>query len=163
MAELSGKEKALVFLSSLGDDVSAKVLECLPDKISSKITNELNNFSEPSPDAVALVFKELSRFAIDHVKAQSLPHTVDQAADIEHLDSLSQLDRKSPKELLDILQDEKPQTIAFIMSYLSNNSRENFYNLLAIGRKNEIKSLEVNKVPLSNEVFEKINEQLLVM
>ena len=162
--KLSGKEKALVFLSSLGDDVSAKVLRCLPDKISSKISDELNKFSKPAPDIVAYVFRELSRFALSFVSKPKLTgEVVESEAVTEHLDSLSQLGRKTPQELLSILQNEKPQTIAFILSYLSKTMQEKFYNLLSPGKRTEIKKITVEKVAISDKVFEKINEKLLVL
>ncbi len=81
----------------------------------------------------------------------------------EHLDSLSQLGRKTPQELLSILQNEKPQTIAFVLSYLSKTMQEKFYNLLSPGKRTEIKKITVEKVPISDKVFEKINEKLLVL
>lgn len=161
--KLSGKEKALVFLSSLGDDVSAKVLRCLPDKISSKITDELNKFSKPAPDLVAYVFRELSKFALSFVSKPKLTGVVESEATTEHLDSLSQLGRKTPQELLALLQNEQPQTIAFVLNYLSKTMQEKFYNLLSPGKRNEIKKLNIEKVAVADKVFEKLNEKLLVL
>jgi len=161
--KLTGKEKALVFLSSLGDDVSAKVLNCLPDKISSRISDELNKFSKPSPDIVAYVFRELSRFALSFVSKPKLSGVVESEATTEHLDSLSQLGRKTPQELLALLQSEQPQTIAFVLSYLSKNMQEKFYNLLSPGKRTDVKKLNVEKIPVAALVFEKLNEKLLVL
>ncbi len=159
--KLTGKEKALVFLSTLGDDVSAKVLRCLPDKLSSKISDELNKFKMPGAEAIALVFKELNRFALGMVSKLKLPGTVDSEATTEHLDSLSQLGRRTPQDLLAMLQSEQPQTVVFILSYLSRAMQDKYYDLLSPGKRNELKKLKVEKVLVANQVFEKINEKMI--
>lgn len=159
--KISGKEKALIFLSTLGDEVSAKVLNCLPDKLSSRITEELANFTEPTPAAVAFVFKALNKFALTSAPKPKLMGAVESQVSTEQLDSLSQLGRKTPQQLMSILQNEQPQTTAYIMSYLSSSLRERFYQLLSPGKRSEIKKINVEKIPLSDKVFEKINEHLL--
>lgn len=164
MADLTGKEKALIFLSTLGDEVSRKVLSCLPDKISQRISNELNSFPKPSPDAVAFVFKELNKIALTaRTESPRLSGPVEPEAEIEHLDSLSHLGRKNPRELVSILQEESAQTVAFILSYLTPSRQTNFLELLSPGRRNEVKQQKVERVPISNQIFERINEQLLVL
>ena len=162
MADLKGKEKALIFLSSLGDEVSKKVLNCLSDKMSTKISEELNSFKKPGPEAIAYVFKELAKFALGRQRdVQRIAAPVESEASVEHLDSLSQLGRKSPRELVALLQNEEAQTIAFVLSYFSKSLQANFYEILSPGRRNEIKNIIIEKIPLSNDVFEKINEKLL--
>lgn len=152
---LKGKEKAMVFLSTLGDEVSKKVLSCLPDKLSSKIAAELNNFPKPTPEAIALVFKELNRIAL--TRTESLRISAPAAAETE---INSPFGNKSSRELLTILQDEQPQTIAFVISYLSQSMRNNFYDILSPGRRSEIKQLAVEKVPMSEVLFGSISKYL---
>jgi len=162
VADLKGKEKALIFLSSLGDEVSKKVLNCLSEKMSTKISAELNNFKNPGPEAIAYVFKELAKFALVRQKeAQRIAAPIVSTASVDHLDSLSQLGRKTPRELVALLQNEEAQTIAFILSFFSKTLQASFYEILSPGRRNEIKNTLVEKIPLANEVFEKINEKLL--
>lgn len=162
MVELKGKEKALIFLSSLGDEVSKKVLNCLPEKMSTRISDDLNKFKTPGPEAIAYVFKELAKFALGRQKdSPRIAAPVELSASVEHLDSLSQLGRKTPRELVALLQNENAQTIAFILSFFSKTLQNNFYDILSPGRRTEIKNLTVEKTPLSNELFEKINEKLL--
>ena len=162
MADLKGKEKALIFLSSLGDEVSAKVLSCLSEKMSSKITAELNSFKRPGPEAIAYVFKELAKFALGRNKeATRIAAPVESEASTEHLDSLSQLGRKTPRELVALLQNEEPQTIAYVLSYFSKTLQTSFYEILSPGRRNDIKNLTVEKNILSNSIFERINAKLL--
>ena len=162
MVDLKGKEKALIFLSSLGDEVSAKVLSCLSEKMSTKITVELNNFKRPGPEAIAYVFKELAKFALGRNKEVTrIAAPVEPETSIEHVDALSQLGRKSPRELVALLQNEEAQTIAYVLSYFSKTLQDSFYEVLSVGRRAEIKNLTVEKNALANVVFERINEKLL--
>jgi len=160
--QLKGKEKALIFLSTLGDDVSAKVLNCLPDKISARISQDLNNFKKPTPSAIAFVLKELARFTLSRqpepLKIES--REVQPPADREEVDNLCCIGRKPLNEMVTILQDELPQTVAFVLSYLSPTLQGSYYEMLSPGRRNEIKECTVEKLPWSNMMFEKFNEQL---
>jgi flagellar motor switch protein FliG len=104
----------------------------------------------------------LAKFALGRQKEMPrIEGPVESQASVEHLDSLSQLGRKSPRELVALLQNEDAQTIAFILSFFSKTLQSGFYEILSPGRKNEIKNIVIEKTPLSNVVFEKINEKLL--
>ncbi|MDR2431883.1 MAG: hypothetical protein LBD99_06525 [Candidatus Margulisbacteria bacterium] len=160
--QLKGKEKALIFLSSMGDEVSRKILNCLPDKISAQISQDLNKFKKPAPAAIAFVLKELARFTFnrhpDPLKIDAPKKN--QEPEKEEIDNLSRIGRRPLKEIVALLQDELPQTAAFILSYLSPTLRNKYYELLSPGRRNELKQCAVEKLPLSNPVWEKINEQI---
>ena len=161
--QLKGKEKALIFLSTLGDDVSRKVLSCLPDKISARISQDLNNFKKPTPAAIAFVLKELARFTLNRqpeaLKIEA-PKEVKEP-EREEIDDLSRIGRKPLNEIVTILQDELPQTVAFVLSYLSPTLQNKYYEMLSPGRRNEVKQCAVEKLPWSNTAFEKFNEQLV--
>lgn len=160
--QLKGKEKALIFLSSMGDEVSRKILNCLPDKISAQISQDLSKFKKPTPSAVAFVLKELARFTFNR---QSEPLKIGapkntKEPEREEIDNLSRIGRKPLKELVVLLQEELPQTVAFVLSYLSPTLQNKYYELLSPGRRNEIKQCAVEKSPWSNPIWEKINEQI---
>jgi flagellar motor switch protein FliG len=164
--QLKGKEKALIFLSTLGDDVSHKVLSCLPDKISAQISQDLSRFKKPTPAAIAFVLKELARFTLNRqpepLKINAPQSAKPQEPEIEEIDKLSCIGRKPVTEIVTILQDELPQTAAFVLSYLSPALQSRYYELLSPGRRNEVKQCAVEKLPWSNTIFEKFNEQLAV-
>jgi len=166
--QYKGKEKALIFLSSMGDEVSRKILNCLPDKISAQISQDLSKFKKPTPSAIAFVLKELARFTFNR---QEEPLKIDapQSApepepnpdpEREETDKLSRIGRKPLQELVTLLQDELPQTAAFILSYLSPTLQNKYYELLSPGRRNGIKQCAVEKLPWSNPIWEKINAQV---
>lgn len=163
--QLKGKEKALIFLSTLGDDVSRTILTCLPDKISTQISQDLSKFKKPTPSAIAFVLKELARFTLNRkpepLKIDAPQEEKPQTPEIEEIDKLSRLGRKPLPEIVTILQDELPQTVAFVLSYLSPTLQNRYYEMLSPGRRNEIKQCSVEKLPWSNAAFEKFNEQLM--
>jgi len=160
--QFKGKEKALIFLSSMGDEVSRKILNCLPDKISAQISQDLSKFKKPTPSAVAFVLKELSRFTFNR---QNEPLKIDAPQNVkeperEETDKLSRIGRKPLKELVTLLQDELPQTAAFVLSYLSPTLQNKYYELLSPGRRNELKQCAVEKLPWSVPIWEKVNAQI---
>jgi flagellar motor switch protein FliG len=158
--QYKGKEKALIFLSSMGDEVSRKILNCLPDKISAQISQDLNKFKKPMPAAIAFVLKELARFTLNRQpEPLKIDAPVSKEPEIDEIDKLSSIGRKPLNELVSLLQDELPQTVAFVLSYLSPSLQNKYYELLSPGRRNEIKQCAVEKLPWSNPIWEKINEQ----
>jgi len=163
MDKIKGKEKALIFLSIIGESASARLLDSLPKDVAEKITNELNAYGEPSPSAVGLVLKELSQFSIEYEERKSLTGDVETQADMEEVDGLSMLGRKKPEDLAAILQDEKKETIGMILSYLPDRKRENFLKILSHGKRNEYRSLleSIEKVPFTDELFARANEVLI--
>jgi len=163
MDKLKGREKALIFLSIIGEASAARLLESLPNDVAEKITNELNAYGEPAPEAVGLVLRELSQFSIEFEERKGLPGEVEAHADMEDVDSLSLLGRKKPEDLVAILQDEKKETIAMILSYLPEMKVENFLKVLSHGKRNEYRSLldSIEKVPFTDELFAKANEVLI--
>lgn len=163
MDKLKGKEKALIFLSIIGESSAAKLLESLPKDVAEKITNELNAYGEPAPAAVGLVLKELSQFSIEYEERKGLPGDVETQADMEEVDGLSMLGRKNPQDLVAILQDEKKETIAMVLSFLPDIKVENFLAVLSHGKRTEYRTLldSIEKVPFTDELFAKANEVLI--
>lgn len=168
---LSGKEKAMVFLAALGDDASAKVLKCLPDKLGEKISEELNFFPKPSKEMMAHVFKELNKLTLkpspeeDAKITQEIESRLDKEGEkarkaVKPAGSSNILERLEPGELLNRLQNEQVQTIAFILSLLSATARDNFLQLLSPGRRKEISELKVEDTNIKEKVREQVEQVL---
>ena len=154
--QLKGREKALIFLSALGDEVSRKILDCLPESIALKITRELNNFKKPSPEAVAFVLKELTRFALS--QQPEAPQLKEPQPD--PVDTAREVGRKPLPELVALLQNELPQTAAFVLSYMIAGRQNSYYEMLSPGRRSEIKQCAIEKLPWSDSLFAILNEQV---
>ncbi|HVN66917.1 MAG TPA: hypothetical protein VMT55_00970, partial [Candidatus Sulfotelmatobacter sp.] len=59
---LTGREKATIFLSILGADVSSRVLRYLPGELADLIAAGVNHLPTPSPEALSEVMEEYRGF-----------------------------------------------------------------------------------------------------
>ena len=158
---LRGKEKALIFLSTLGDDISQKVLKCLPEKLAGRIAQELNSFKNPAPEAVAFVLKELLAFSLEKQPDRpQLETTAKPEKAPDPLDLLSEFGTMPLPELVAWLQNETPQTVAFVLSRLSPDRQNDYCELLSPGRRSEIKQCAAEKLPWSDNIFAALNERV---
>ncbi len=134
---LSGAEKAAIFLSALPEDKTAKVFQSLRDHEIEKIIKAILALDAPPKEVVKAVIqeaynilKETSPFKIapDHLKKileQSLPPDKLQKLLEETFISeegktiFKELEKMDPKMVAGLIQNEHPQVIAMILSQLS--------------------------------------------
>ncbi|MGL4562404.1 MAG: flagellar motor switch protein FliG [Brevinema sp.] len=137
--QLTGKEKVAVFLISIGSEVSSEVLKHLKEDEIEEISFELaraDTVDVETRDLVLMEFQELMMAqnfimtgGIDYAR-EILERAVgtQRAADIiNRLTSSLQtkpfdfIRRTDPAHLVNFIQNEHPQTIALILSYLDPN------------------------------------------
>ncbi|MCU0641391.1 MAG: hypothetical protein MUC35_04820 [Candidatus Margulisbacteria bacterium] len=109
---MTGREKATIFLSLLGADVSARVLRYLPDELADVIAAGINHLPTPSPDALAEIMAEYNSFL-------ALPPPIERTEQIVY-ETAPAVARKNYAPLLY----ERPQLAAFIVSLLPADERE---------------------------------------
>ena len=105
---LTGREKATIFLSILGADVSSRVLRYLPEEIADLIAAGINHLPTPSPQVLSEVLDEYQSFL-------ALPET----ASPEPVPSRPPAPRRSYASLMY----ERPQTTAFLLSLMPEEER----------------------------------------
>ena len=134
--EMSAKQKAAVLLISLGPNVSAQVLKHLNEEEIEKLTLEIANqrkLTQEQKDKVIHEFHEMC-LAKEYLSSGGLEYARDvleKALGLEKATSIitrltSSLQirpfdfarKTDPAQLLNFIQNEHPQTIALIMSYL---------------------------------------------
>lgn len=137
--KLTGKEKAAILLIALGPDYSAEIFKHLNEEEIEELTLEIANMRMVSPEEKEEVIEDfyqlclaqefISEGGIDYAK-EVLEKSVgeDKAVDIiSRLTSTLQVRpfefvrKADPNQLLNYIQNEHPQTIALILSYLSPN------------------------------------------
>lgn len=135
-SEMSGQEKAAVLLISLGPETSAKVYKHLTEEEIENLTLEISNMRKVEhelKDQVVEQFHQIIR-AQDYISQGGLGYAKSilekalgkkEAMDIVNRLNKSlqvrpfQFARKAdPNQVLNFIQDEHPQTIALILSYL---------------------------------------------
>jgi len=133
---LTGKQKAAIFLVSLGGEISAKVMERLREDEVEKIVFEIARTETVEPelkDAVLQEFQDLmaaqnfiTTGGIDYAR-EVLEKTFGSQKAIEIINRLTSslqvrpfdfIRRTDPAHLLNFIQQEHPQTIALILAYL---------------------------------------------
>ena len=137
--ELSGRQKAAVFLVTLGSEISSEIFKHLREDEIETLTFEiarLDNVDSEQKDKVLTEFKELM-MAQDFISSGGMDYAREllekslgsqKAVDIiNRLTSSLQVRpfdfvrRTDPAHLLNFIQQEHPQTIALILAYLEPN------------------------------------------
>lgn len=141
---LSGREKATIFLSLLGAEVSARILRLLPDEMADLIAAGVNHLPSPSPDAIAAVLEDFRKFVLPPSSAVS-PLTLntslqnqepeqqpeeEQGQPLEQEENANFKSFSSPEEIIlsaparaiaAVLVYERPQVSALVLSLFSYN------------------------------------------
>jgi flagellar motor switch protein FliG len=149
---LSGREKATIFLSILGAETASRVLRYLPDELADLIAAGINHLPTPSTEALSEVMDEFQSFL-------ALPS--------ESSGVIPQVEEKkftppppAPKKSYSVLIYERPQMIAFILSLLPENEREEA--LLCFQRDKSVIQEMIQRLrrnPLTAKLENKLKEQ----
>jgi flagellar motor switch protein FliG len=136
--ELTGKQKAAILLISLGPDVSASVYKHLSEEEIEKLTLEISGVKKVDSSAKEEILEEFHNIALaqDYITQGGIGYAktvlekalgADQAAVIiNRLTSSLQVRpfdfarKADPGQILNFIQNEHPQTIALILSYLDS-------------------------------------------
>jgi flagellar motor switch protein FliG len=133
---LTGRQKAAILLISLGPDVSASVYKHLSEEEIEKLTLEISNVRQVTTDEKEEVLEEFHQIALaqDYIaqggiayakevlekalgpeKAMNIINRLTSALMVRPFDFARKAD---PMQILNFIQNEHPQTIALILSYL---------------------------------------------
>jgi flagellar motor switch protein FliG len=133
---LTGRQKAAILLISLGPDVSASVYKHLSEEEIEKLTLEISNVRQVTTDEKEEVLEEFHQIALAQnyiaqggiayakevlekalgpEKAMDIINRLTSALMVRPFDFARKAD---PMQILNFIQNEHPQTIALILSYL---------------------------------------------
>ncbi|MCR5347304.1 MAG: flagellar motor switch protein FliG [Fretibacterium sp.] len=134
--EISGREKIAVLMVSLGNDIAPEVYKKLDDATIELITLEIANLRKVTPEVKLDVLKEaqevlmarefMARGGVDYARdvleralgperAQNLLARITASLQVKPFDFMRHTDAT---QILGFIQNEHPQTIALILSYL---------------------------------------------
>ncbi|MGY4689819.1 flagellar motor switch protein FliG [Salibacterium sp. K-3] len=135
---LTGKQKAAMLLISLGPDVSAQVYKYLSEEEIEKLTLEISNVRKVDSSTKENVLDEFHQIAVaqDYISQGGIGYAKsvlekalgedDAMQIINRLTSSLQVKpfdfarKADPSQILNFIQNEHPQTIALILSYLES-------------------------------------------
>jgi len=137
--EFTGRQKAAIFLVSIGSEISAEIFKYLREDEIETLTFEIARLETIEPeqkDAILMEFQELmmaNQFittgGIDYAR-ELLEKSLGSQKAIEIINRLTSslqvrpfdfIRRTDPAHLLNFIQQEHPQTIALILAYLEPN------------------------------------------
>lgn len=135
--ELTGKEKAAILLIALGPERSAKIFEYLPDEDIEELTLEIANVRKVTPQEkddimeefyqICLAQEFISEGGINYAKdvlekamgsqkASEIINKLTASLQVRPFDFVRKADAN---QILNFIQNEHPQTLALVLSYLS--------------------------------------------
>ena len=153
---LTGKEKAAVLLISLGPDKSAKIFQHLNEEEIEELTLEIANMRKISPnerDKILEEFyqvclaqeyisegginyaKEILEKALGSQKAFDIVHKLTASLQVRPFDFAR---KAEASQLLNFIQNEHPQTIALILSYLGAQQAGQILSALPQNKQTEV-------------------------
>jgi len=137
--DLSGAQKSAILIIGLGTDVASKILKELTEAEIEKITVELANLKDVAPQLEGEVVKQFSEIitaqqyinqggveyaknllesAVGHAKAVEILKRLEGSLKTTGFARIKNID---PKQLINFIQHEHPQTIALILTQLAYN------------------------------------------
>lgn len=134
--ELTGKQKAALLLISLGPEVSASIYKHLNEEEIERLTLEISGVKKVEPEIKEDIIEEFHHIALaqDYISQGGIGYArtvLEKALGSEHAQAIinrltSSLQvrpfdfarRAEPTQLFNFIQNEHPQTIALILSYL---------------------------------------------
>ncbi|MER2262374.1 MAG: flagellar motor switch protein FliG [Psychrobacillus sp.] len=134
--ELTGKQKAALLLISLGPEVSASIYKHLNEEEIERLTLEISGVKKVEPEIKEGIIEEFHHIALaqDYISQGGIGYArtvLEKALGSEHAQAIinrltSSLQvrpfdfarRAEPTQLFNFIQNEHPQTIALILSYL---------------------------------------------
>ncbi|MFD0943324.1 flagellar motor switch protein FliG [Savagea faecisuis] len=135
-SEMSGRQKAALLLISLGPELSAQVFKHLDEDEMEKLTLEISSVKKVEADVKDQVIEEFHNIALaqDYISQGGIGYAktvLEKALGKDHAQTIinrltSSLQvrpfdfarRADPAQVLNFIQNEHPQTIALILSYL---------------------------------------------
>lgn len=155
---ITGREKATIFLSILGSDTAARILRYLPEELADVIATSINHLPTPTPDALGAVLKEFKSGLALRAPSAPPPPQIEETVIPEDDSPLGRLNAAYAKRLAQLFTFERSQVAAFVLSMLNPAKKEEV--LMNMGQqKNEIDTL--TKTIRSNKFTEGLKTQLL--
>ena len=147
---LTGREKATIFLSILGAEASARILRYLPEELADLIAAGINHLPTPSPEALSEVLDEFKRFL-------ALPGA---ETGVPRIREKPKPPPPKPKKSYSFLIYERPQMVAYLLSIMSEEQREEAF----LGLPKEKMVVEelfsnLKKNPLSEKLEVRLKKQ----
>lgn len=176
--ELSGKEKAAILLISLGPEYSAEIFKHLSDDEIEELTLEIANMNRVDPEVKEEVLEEFHQVciaqeyisegginyakdvlekALGSEKAMSIIGKLTASLQVKPFDFAR---KAEASQLLNFIQNEHPQTIALILSYLSTEQSGQILSALPQNKQSEVAQRIATMDRTSPDIIKEVEDVL---
>ena len=151
MMQLTGREKATIFLSILGTETSSRILRYLPEELADLIASSINHLPTPTPEALGEVLSDFKSYG-------ALPPAKPKPEAPRVYGSPKEIIEGAPDQAIAfVLSEERPQIIGFILSLLPEKKRENILAAITMQKDIVISLLDsIKKTPISLKLEDKL-------
>ncbi|WZL74839.1 flagellar motor switch protein FliG [Clostridiaceae bacterium 35-E11] len=176
--EMTGKEKAAILLISLGPDKSAKIFKHLQEEEIEELTLEIANMRKIAPEEKDKVLEEfyqvclaqeyISEGGINYAKdvlekalgSQKAFEIVNKLTASLQVRPFDFVRKAEASQLLNFIQNEHPQTIALILSYLSAQQAGQILSALPQAKQAEVAKRIATMDRTSPEIIKEVESVL---
>ncbi|MCC5912024.1 MAG: flagellar motor switch protein FliG [Clostridiaceae bacterium] len=176
--EMTGKEKAAILLISLGPEYSAQIFKHLSDEEIEELTLEIANMRKVAPNEKEKIMDEFYQIcvaqeyisegginyakdvlekALGSQKAMDIINKLTASLQVKPFDFARKAD---PSQLLNFIQNEHPQTIALILSYLPAGQSAQILSALPQGKQTEVATRIATMDRTSPEIIKEVESVL---
>jgi flagellar motor switch protein FliG len=177
-ADLDGIVKSAILLLSLDEASASSLLRCMPQDIVLEITETLTSLEEVPHDLVVEVVEEFYDLQIAHSHIREGGHeyacsllreSLDPARAARVIGQIEQQVQRTPfdflqrvegEALLSFIQDEHPQTIALIVSYLDHARASEILTGLPESKQIEVVRRVANMEHMSPDIVQEVEAGL---
>ncbi len=175
---ISGKEKAAVLLISLGPEYSAEIFKHLTDEEIEELTLNIANMNKVDPAKKEEILGEFYQICVaqEYISEGGINYAKDvlekALGSQKAMDIIGKLTaslqvkpfdfarKAEPSQLLNFIQNEHPQTIALILSYLSSEQSGQILSALPQGKQSEVAQRIATMDRTSPEIIREVEEVL---
>ena len=160
---LKGYDRAAAVLSLLGDELSQKILSYLPEDAAVSIISASEKLKTPTKEVLLDVVAEFNDHMVNAEKKVTVEQSAEEVKDddaappVQAGSPLEIISRASAESLAKVIEVERPEISAFVLSHLPV---EKIYEILNLLKENkelvEARLLSIKDVPIAKELEEKV-------
>lgn len=154
--QFNGKEKVAILLIALGPQKSAEIFKHLNEEEIEELTLQIANMRMVSPEEKKIVIEEfyqiclaqeyISEGGINYAKdileralgSEQAVNIISKLTSSLHVRPFEFIRKADPEQLLNYIQNEHPQTIALVLSYLGHQQSAQILSSLPLEKQSEV-------------------------
>ncbi len=166
-SNLPGSLKAAIFIQSLGPEVSKSVLNRFPEEERETLDGHISQMGAIAPDLIEHIARDFTA-GLERLKtpaltaapppAQTAAKAETEAGEVDASPNLTAVQALDADQLVELIKDEHPQTIAVILVHLEGEKGSDVLSMLPDEIKTDVSLRIVNLDKVMSEMVTEIDE-----